>query len=144
MNIIAMRTEISWLMNNFMLGVQELTFGIMAILLGHLWYRGNCNNIQGSLDENNLKIISFQSDIFYQDLMPGQQVFRAWSTTVKSHIKVLENTDLPFFWQVKYLFGYQIFKTLAIHTLAGFFSQPDCSEYPLCHLALISSSPVTV
>jgi hypothetical protein len=36
MNIIAMGTEIPWLMNNFVLGIQELAFGIMAILLGHL------------------------------------------------------------------------------------------------------------
>jgi hypothetical protein len=94
---------------------------------------------------NNLKIISFQFDIFYQDLMPGQQVFRAWSTTTgKSHSKVLENTDVHFFQQLKYLLGYQIFKTLAIHTLTGFFSQSEYLEYSLCHLALISSSPVIV
>jgi hypothetical protein len=52
-----------------------------------------------------------------------------WSkTTGKSHSKVLENRDLPFFRQLKYLFGYQIFKTLAIHTLTGFFSQFEYSE----------------
>jgi hypothetical protein len=39
-----MVAEKSWLTNNFLLSVQELAFGILAILLGHMWYRGNHNH----------------------------------------------------------------------------------------------------